>query len=65
MFGIITLKGVQNKNKFVDELGREFTIINDWVDANYKAERYVQLRKFNDEAWFVLRVLEVSRCKIN
>lgn len=65
MFGIITLKGVQNKNKFVDELGREWHLINNWVDADHNSVRFVQLQKFNDNSWFVLRVLEISRCKIN
>lgn len=64
MFGTITLKGHQNKNIFVDEHGRTFRIINMWSDANAEVYKYVQLRKFNDDSWYLLRDLEISRRKI-
>lgn len=63
MFGTITLKGVQNKNKFVDEIGREWHLINSWVDIDFESERYILIRKFNDSAWYVLRYLELNRHK--
>lgn len=65
MFGTITLKGVQNKNKFVDEIGREFYFVNNWVDADYDVEKFILIRKFNNETWFVLRDLELNRRKRN
>jgi hypothetical protein len=63
MFGTITLKGVQNKNKFVDEIVREWHLINSWVDMDFESERYILIRKFNDSAWYVLRYLELNRYK--
>lgn len=65
MFGTITLKGVQNRNKFVDETGREFYIINSWIDANTKVELFVLLRKFNETSWWVLRSVEISRTHLS
>ncbi len=64
MFGTLTLKGHQNKNVFVDESGRTFRIINMWSDANAEVYKYVQLRKFNDDSWYLMRDLEISRRKI-
>lgn len=65
MFGTITLKGVQNKNKFVDEIGREWYLINTWVDADHEVEKFILIRKFNDTAWFVIRELNLNRRRKN
>ena len=65
MFGTITLKGVQNKNKFVDEIGREWHLINTWVDADHEVEKFILVRKFNDTAWFVIRELNLNRRRKN
>lgn len=65
MFGTITLKGVQNKNKFVDEIGREWYLINNWVDADHEVEKFILIRKFNDTAWFVIRELNLNRRRKN
>ena len=65
MFGTITLKGVQNKNKFVDEIGREWHLINSWSDADYEVEKFILVRKFNDKAWFVIRELNLNRRRKN
>lgn len=65
MFGTITLKGVQNKNKFVDEIGREWHLINSWSDADYEVEKFILIRKFNDNAWFVIRELNLNRRRKN
>lgn len=65
MFGTITLKGVQNKNKFVDEIGREWHLINNWVDADHEVEKFILIRKFNDTAWFVIRELNLNRRRKN
>ena len=65
MFGTITLKGVQNRNKFVDEIGREWHLINNWVDADYEAEKFILIRKFNDTAWFVICELNLNRRRKN
>ena len=62
MFGTITLKGVQNRNKFVDEIGREWHLINSWSDAD---EKFILIRKFNDTAWFVIRELNLNRRRKN
>ena len=65
MVGTITLKGVQNRNKFVDEIGREWHLINNWVDADHEVEKFILIRKFNDTAWFVIRELNLSRRRKN
>ena len=65
MFGTITLKGVQNKTKFVDEIGREWHLINNWVDADHEVEKFILIRKFNDTAWFVIRELNLNRRRKN
>lgn len=61
MFGTLTLKGIQKRNRFVDEIGREYHLINSWTDPNAEVEKFVLLRKFNDEAWYVIRDLELNR----
>ena len=65
MFGTITLKGVQNKNKFVDEIGREWHLINNWVDADHEVKKFILIRKFNDTSWFVIRELNLNRRRKN
>lgn len=61
MFGtLLTLKGVQEKNIFVDELGRSYKLINSWVCPGITMEKYVQIRKWSDEYWFLVRNLLIS-----
>ena len=64
MFGTLTLKGIQKRNRFVDEISREYRLINSWTAPNYEVEKFVLLRKFNDEAWYVMRSLELNRRKV-
>jgi hypothetical protein len=47
MFGTLTLtlKGVQEKNIFVDEHGRTFHLANSWVIPPKKIKQYVLLKK--------------------
>lgn len=59
MFGIITLKGVQVKNRFVDEIGKEYHINNYWVSN--KVYKFVTLIKSYDDTWEILRQLELGR----
>ena len=60
MFGTLTLKGVQEKNIFVDELGNSYRLINSWICPNIQMKRYVQIRKYNDDYWFLMRTLNIN-----
>jgi len=60
VFGTLTLKGVQNKNLFVSENGSEYKLVNSWVTPPNQVEKFVLLRKFNDNSWFVLRDVVVK-----
>ena len=55
MFGTLTFKGTQLKNIFVAEDGSEYKLINSWVVPTTKMEKFVLLRKFDDESWYLLR----------
>lgn len=55
MFGTLTLKGTQLKNIFVAEDGSEYKLINSWVVPPMRMEKFVLLRKFDDEFWYLLR----------
>lgn len=55
MFGTLTLRGTQLRNIFVAENGSEYKLINSWVVPPTKMEKFVLLRKFDDESWYVLR----------
>lgn len=60
MFGTLTLKGVQEKNIFVDEHGRSFHLANSWVIPPDKIKKYVLLKKFNEECWYCVRSLRIE-----
>lgn len=60
MFGTLTLKGVQEKNIFVDELGNSYRLINSWICPNIQMKRYVQIRKYNDDYWYLMRTLNID-----
>lgn len=59
MIGTITLRGVQIKNIFVDETGREFKIANSWVPPIMRVEKYVLLRKRDDDSWHLIRDIRI------
>lgn len=59
MIGTITLRGVQIKNIFVDETGREFKLANSWVPPIMRVEKYVLLRKRNDDSWHLIRDIRI------
>lgn len=61
MFGTITLKGVQRRNIFVSETGQEYRIINYWVHPKSEVEKYVLLRKFDDNYWRIMREIVICR----
>lgn len=60
MFGTLTLKGVQEKNIFVDEHGRTFHLANSWVIPPDKVNKYVLLKKFDEDSWYCMRTLLVN-----
>lgn len=60
MFGTLTLKGVQERNIFVDENGRTFKLANSWVIPPDKVNKYVLLKKFDEDSWYCMRTLLVN-----
>lgn len=60
MFGTLTLKGVQEKNIFVDETGRTFHLANSWVIPPDKIKQYVLLKKFDEDSWYCIRSLRIE-----
>jgi hypothetical protein len=63
MLGTRTLRGVQEKNLFVDESGREYRLVNSWLVPNLKIEKFVLLKKFDDTYWWVVRQLDIKIIK--
>lgn len=61
MFGTLTLKGIQEKNLFVDQNGTEYKIVNSWIPPKKQIERYVLIKKFDDNYWWLMRTLDI-RC---
>lgn len=59
MIGTLTLRGVQIKNIFVDEIGREFKIANSWVPPIMQVEKYVLLRKRDDDYWQLIKAIHI------
>lgn len=57
MFGTRTVRGIQEKNLFVDESGHEYRLINSWLVPPLRMEKFVLITKFNDEYWWVIRQL--------
>lgn len=60
MFGTLTLHGVQVKNIFVADNGMEFKIANSWVPPIMQIEKYVLLRKRDDDYWHLVRDITIS-----
>ena len=60
MFGTLTLKGVQERNIFVDENGLTFHLANSWVIPPNKTKRYVLLKKFDEDSWYCIRSLRIE-----
>jgi hypothetical protein len=60
MLGTRTLRGVQEKNLFVDESGHEYRLVNSWLVSNLKIEKFVLLKKFDDNYWWVIRQLDIK-----
>jgi hypothetical protein len=60
MFGTLALHGFQETNVFVSDFGKTYKIINSWTPIGYKFERYVLLRKYNDEYWWLMRCIDIS-----
>jgi hypothetical protein len=59
MIGTITLRGIQIKNIFIDETGREFKIANSWVPPIMQVEKYVLLQKRDDNYWQLIRDIRI------
>lgn len=59
MFGTLTLHGVQVKNVFVADNGMEFKIANSWVPPTMQIEKYVLLRKRDDDYWHLVRDIPI------
>lgn len=59
MIGTITLRGIQIKNIFIDETGREFKIANSWVPPIMQVEKYVLLQKRDDNCWQLIRDIRI------
>lgn len=55
---MLTLKGIQEKNIFVDELGRSFNIVNLWTP---RQEQYICIEPFDETRWKVIRRLKILR----
>lgn len=60
MLGTRTLRGVQEKNLFVDESGHEYRLINSWLVPTLKIEKFILLKKFDDNYWWVIRQLDIK-----
>lgn len=60
MLGTLTLRGVQVKNIFVDEIGREFKLANSWVPPTMQIEKYVLLQKRDDDYWHLIKAITIS-----
>lgn len=61
MFGILTtLRGVQEKNIFVDEHGRSIKLQNSWIIPPQKIERFVLVEKREDDVYWLRRALNIK-----
>ena len=54
-----TLRGVQERNIFVDEQGRSIKLGNSWIISPQKRERFVLIEKRGDYYW-LLRALDIK-----
>ena len=61
MFGIFTtLRGVQERNIFVDEHGRAIKLQNSWIIPPQKIERFVLVEKREDNVYWLRRALNIK-----
>lgn len=61
MFGTLTtLRGVQERNIFVDENGRSIKLQNSWIIPPQKIERFVLVEKREDNVYWLRRALNVK-----
>jgi hypothetical protein len=60
MFGTRTLVGIQEKNLFVDESGHEFRLINTWVPPKMQVKKFILIKKYNDNYWYLMRDLIID-----
>lgn len=60
MFGTLTLKGVQERNIFVDENGRTFHLANSWIIPPLTIKKFVLLKKFDEDSWYCIRDLRIE-----
>ena len=60
MFGtVLTLKGVQEKNIFTADNGRQYKLFGSWVCPPVKLHCYIQLIKKDDLSWIPIRCLRI------
>ena len=60
MFGTLTLKGIQEKNIFVDEHGRSFYLTNSWVIPPLTMKQFVLLKQCGENKWECIRSLRIE-----
>lgn len=60
MLGTLTLKGIQQRNIFVNEDGKIFRLTNSWVVPPKEIKKYVLLQKRDDEYWTLLRDIVIE-----
>ena len=54
-----TLRGVQERNIFVDEQGRAIKLQNSWIIPPQKRERFVLVEK-RDGCYWLIRAVDVK-----
>lgn len=60
MFGTLTLRGIQEKNIFVDENKNIYKICNSWIIPPQKIVRWVQLQKNNEGFYKLMRSINIE-----
>ena len=60
MFGTVTLKGIQQRNIFVNEDGKTFRLANSWVVPPKEIKKYVLLQERDDGYWTLLRDIVIN-----
>lgn len=54
-----TLRGVQERNIFVDEQGRAIKLSNSWIIPPQKRERFVLVEK-QDDCYWLIRAVDIK-----
>lgn len=54
-----TLRGVQERNIFVDEQGRAIKLSNSWIIPPQKRERFVLVDK-RDDCYWLIRAVDIK-----